>query len=82
MPAGGLTREFLGHRTAVSSGGGFYLARDEDETDHETRVLGLITMALSYRFSGRRSTRRYWYRTITTDGRDSDVLLLGLGYAF
>jgi hypothetical protein len=39
-------------------------------------------MALRYRFSGRRSTRRYWYRTITTDGRESDVLLLGLGYAF
>ena len=45
-------------------------------------MLGLITMALSYRFSARWSTRLYWYRTITTDGRDSDVVLLGLGYAF
>lgn len=46
------------------------------------RVLGLLTMALSYRFSERWSTRLYWYRTITTDGRDSDVVLLGLGYSF
>jgi hypothetical protein len=79
---GWLTREFLDHRATVGLGGGFYLARDEDESDNETRVLGLITMALSYRFSEHWGTRLYWYRTITTDGRDSDVVMLGLGYAF
>jgi hypothetical protein len=79
---GWLTREFLDHRAAVGLGGGFYLARDEEAADTATRMLGLITMALSYRFSARWSTRLYWDRTITTDGRDSDVVLLGLGYAF
>jgi hypothetical protein len=72
-----LTREFLDHRAAVGSGEGFYLARDEAAADDATPVLGLITMVLSYRFNERWSTRLYGYRTIITDGRDSDVVLWG-----
>jgi hypothetical protein len=29
-----------------------------------------------------RHLRAYWYRTLTTNGRDADVLLAGPGWSF
>jgi Outer membrane protein beta-barrel domain len=75
-------REFLDHRAEVGLGVGPYLAHDDDDRGGTTTVLGLLTMTASYRFSERWLVRYYWYRTLTTDGRDTDVMLLGLGYAF
>jgi hypothetical protein len=63
----------------VGSGEGLYLAGDEAEAGNATRVLGLITRAQSYRFSERCSRRLHSYRTITTEGRDSDVVMFGRG---
>jgi hypothetical protein len=41
-------------------------------------------MTAGYRFSSRWDARGYWYRTLTTNGRDTDVIVfgLGLGYRF
>ena len=47
-----------------------------------TQVLGLLTMTATYRFEAGFRLRAYWYRTLTTNGRDTDVVMLGLGFAF
>lgn len=88
----GLKREFLNHHADVGVAGGFYFARDSDyrgpPTDvlgvlnTHTEVLGLLTMTATYRFELGLRLRAYWYRTLTTNGRDTDVAMLGLGYAF
>jgi hypothetical protein len=40
-------------------------------------------MMMGYRWSQSWSARAYWYRTLTTNGRDTDVIIgLGIGYAF
>ena len=78
----GLAREFLNHRADVGVAGGFYLANDRDEIGSRTRVLGLMSMTMTYHWSSRWHTRLYWDRTLTTDGRDTDVVLLGLGHAY
>jgi hypothetical protein len=77
-----LTREFLEHRASIGLGLGPYVARDEDATGQQTRVLGLLTMTAAWRWSERWRTRAFWYRTVTTDGRDTDIVLLGMGYSF
>jgi hypothetical protein len=71
--------------------GGFYWARDKDYSTPETQVLGLITtrnqllglltMTVTYRSEAGFRVRAYWYRTLTTNGRDTDVVMLGLGWA-
>jgi len=77
---GYIRREFLDHRADVGLGGGFYLARDQDEQGQHLKLLGIITMTISYRLGEHWRTRAYWYRTVTVNGRDTDVALLGLGY--
>ncbi len=87
----GLVREFLGHRADVGIAGGFYLARDQDYTvpsntvvgiATRTQVLGLLSMTMTWRFTRMLHLRFYWDRTLTTNGRDTDVLLAGLGWSF
>jgi hypothetical protein len=77
-----LVRDFLNCnpqcRMDVSVAGGFYFARDQDEIGERTEVLGLLTMAIRYRFADVWGARLYWYRTLTTNGRDTDVVNLGL----
>ena len=77
-----ISREFAGHRGTVGLGFGPYMTHDDNETGSQNRILGLLTMKLGCRFAGRWSGDAYWYRTVTTNGRDTDVLLVGLGYAF
>ena len=79
---GYIRREFLEHRMDVGLGGGFYLARDQDEIGQRNKLLGIITMTMSYCFTEHWRTRAYWFRTVTVNGRDTDVALLGLGYMF
>jgi len=87
----GLVREFLGHHADVGIAGGFYLARDQDYqvpsntvvgVATNTQVLGLLTMTMTWRVTRMFHLRAYWYRTLTTNGRDTDVLLAGLGLSF
>ena len=35
----------------------------------------------TYRMESGFRLRAYWYRTLTTNGRDTDVVMLGLGRA-
>jgi hypothetical protein len=87
----GLKREFLNHHADVGVAGGFYLARDSDYSGPPTnllgvvtthsQVLGLLTMTATYRAEAGFRVRAYWYRTLTTNGRDTDVVMLGLGWA-
>jgi hypothetical protein len=87
----GLVREFLDHHADVGVAGGFYFARDRNYIAPTTQVLGLTTrtevlgllsMTITYRFTRTLHTRAYWDRTLTTNGRDTDVALLGLGWSF
>jgi hypothetical protein len=87
----GLVREFLGHHADVGIAGGFYLARDQDYLvpsntlvgiATKTQVLGLLTMTMTWRVTRMLHLRAYWYRTLTTNGRDTDVLLAGPGWSF
>jgi hypothetical protein len=77
-----LTRTFLEQRASVGIGAGPYFARDQDQTDHRTHVLGLGTTTLSYQFASRWLIRVSWHRTLTSYSRDTDVLLVGLGRRF
>jgi hypothetical protein len=77
-----LSRAFHDERASVGVGVGPYLARGEAIEGIDTRVLGLFTMTASYRFSARWDARLSWYRTVTNDSRDADVLLLGVGRSF
>ena len=87
----GLKREFLNHHADVGVAGGFYFAHDRDYASPATQVLGLITtrtqllglltMTATYRMQAGLRLRAYWYRTLTTNGRDTDVVMLGVGWA-
>lgn len=77
-----IARRFLDQRASLGLGVGPYFARDQDETDVKTRVLGLLTMSASYRFYPRWDVRASWYRTLTTYSRDTDIIVLGIGRSF
>ena len=78
----GLTRRFLGERAAVGLATGPYFARDEGGTTASNRVLGLLVMSAAYDVSPRWHARACWYRTVTTNSRDTDVIVVGLGREF
>ena len=69
-------------RASLGLGLGPYFARDEDATDQDTRVLGLLTMSASYRIYRSWNVRASWYRTLTTNSRDTDIIVLGVGLSF
>jgi hypothetical protein len=75
-------RRFLDDRAILSLGAGPYVARDEDEGEASTRTLGLLTMSFSYEFSRQWHGRVSWYRTVTTNSRDTDIITLGIGRQF
>jgi hypothetical protein len=77
-----LNRAFLDERASVGVGVGPYLARGETDDGIGTQVLGLFTMTASYRFSMRWKARLSWYRTVTNDSRDTDVVVFGVGRSF
>ncbi len=77
-----LTRAFFHQRASVGIGAGPYFARDQDQTDHSTHVLGLGTTTLAYQFAGSLVLRVSWHRTLTTYNRDTDVVLIGLGLRY
>jgi hypothetical protein len=77
-----LTRAFFHQRASIGIGAGPYFARDQDQTDHSTHVLGLGTTTLSYQFASQWVMRVSWHRTLTSYNRDTDVVLLGLGMRF
>ncbi|MBV8343144.1 MAG: hypothetical protein JO173_12270, partial [Gammaproteobacteria bacterium] len=86
-----LVREFLDHHADVGIAGGFYLAHDDFVNNNaqgivvageRTALLGLLSMTVTWRFTRYVHARVYWDRTLTTNGRDTDVVLGGLGFSF
>jgi hypothetical protein len=72
-------RRFLDQRAMVGLGAGPYVAWDDDVA---TRSLGLLTMSISYDFTRQWHGRASWYRTVTTNSRDTDIIVAGIGRLF
>jgi hypothetical protein len=74
---------FFGDHLTLGVGLGVYIAVDEDrEGNHGAFAAGILTMTGSYRI-GREWTARFsWSRVLSNYDRDSDILLLGVGYRF
>ncbi len=77
-----LGRRFLDQRAMVGLGAGPYVAQDTNEGEVSTRTLGLLAMSISYEFTRRWRARGSWYRTVTTNSRDTDIIVLGIGRQF
>lgn len=67
----------------IGAGGYFYLDR-KNPAGSQNRVnsdlAGLISLTASYRFADRWFTRLNWNRVVTNYNRDTDVIVLGVGY--
>ena len=66
---------------------GIYVALDTRHNpipgeDEASRLAGIITPTISYRFAESWLARFSWSRTVTDYNRDTDVLLVGIGYRF
>ena len=81
-----LLRPFT-ERTVLEMGFGAYAMRDQlDRTDphaeRENHVAPIASIGMRYRFDDHWRAQLTWSRVITNYERDSDVFLLGAGYAF
>ena len=82
-----LTRDFLQKSVALGAGAGIYIGVDKYRTDQadeegDETIAGVVSASGSYRFSRRWLTRVSWSRIVTDYDRDTDVILIGLGYRF
>ncbi|MCX7208653.1 MAG: hypothetical protein NT086_22270 [Proteobacteria bacterium] len=78
---------FFDDKFSVGLGLGPYFSVGKRYRNHQPdidkkTVSGLITLASSYRFSEHWRARVAWNRTVTSYDKDTDVILLGLGYLF
>lgn len=72
---------FYGDRFTLGLGYGAYLAVDSYHADrHE--VQGILSTTFSYHLARGWLGRVTWHRIVSTYDRDSDIILLGLGYRF
>ena len=81
------TRAFFGNRLTLGIGLGIYVALDVRHNprpgeDEASRLAGIITPTISYRFGESWLARFSWSRTVTSYNRDTDVMLAGIGYRF
>lgn len=82
-----LMRSLVHDRLALGFGAGPYLAVDREQDknsaeDGRKRLAGLLSLTARYRVSPDFLVRFSWSRVITDYHRDSDVLLIGVGYKF
>jgi hypothetical protein len=82
-----LVRDFMEKRVALGVGGGLYYAVDkyrelQPGEESDDTLSGVVTATASYRFKGHWLTRVSWNRIVTNYSRDSDVILIGIGYRF
>ena len=74
---------FSGDRFTLGVGFGAYFAEDRRaDGDDRTAVSPIVTLTASARLGGRWTGRVSWNRVVSDDDRDSDVIVLGLGYRF
>ena len=55
---------------------------EEREGDHDAFAAGIFTMTASYRIGREWAARFSWSRVLSNYDRDTDLLLLGVGYRF
>ena len=74
----------LDDRLALGLGGGGYFTLNQYNMAQESSktVSGVVTMSASCRFQPHWDTRISWNRLVTSNNRDTDVLLGGVGYRF
>jgi hypothetical protein len=74
---------FSGGRYTLGVGLGAYLAEDRRrDGDDRTSVSPIVTMTASARLGRRWTGRVSWNRVVSDYDRDSDVVVLGVGYRF
>jgi len=81
-----LMDEFLDDRVSIGIGGGGYYAKDRkhlsDDGEAEWFLTGIASLTASYRIARQWKIRTTWSRVHTNYHRDTDLILLGLGYLF
>lgn len=79
---GWLEPGFFDGRYSVGIGGGSYVAIDKYRPTPGRHVSGIVTLTMSYRFVDRWNARFDWHRIVTDYDRDTDIVLLGVGFRF
>jgi hypothetical protein len=69
-------------RYTLGAGVGTYFAVDEYREDRDAFASGIVTLTASYHLGQRWVARISWNRIVSKYDRDSDILLLGMGYRF
>jgi hypothetical protein len=78
-----ITKSFLKDSLALGVGAGCYYAFDrKQDAPHDGSVAGLVSVTASYQFKSHWNVRATFNRVLTDYNRDSDVLLIGVGYRF
>lgn len=77
-----LEPSFHDGRFTLGLGFGAYVAADDRAADTSTRVMPLVTTTVSYRIARAWAARLTWHRIVSNYDRDSDIVLLGVGYRF
>jgi hypothetical protein len=78
---GWLEPSFSNDRYTLGIGAGGYFSVD-DYRPGSRDLLGLVTMTASARFADHWVGRFQWHRVASRHDRDSDIILLGMGYQF
>jgi len=84
---GWLEPEFFDKKLTLGVGGGVYGAIDHYQANEASgssgrEVSGIVTLTASYQLADHLRARINWHRIVTDYSRDSDIILLGLGYQF
>ena len=78
---GWLEPSFYRDRFTLGVGFGAYRAVDRYRASKHD-LLGILTTTASYRLAGQWIGRFSWHRIASPHDRDSDILLLGMGYQY
>jgi hypothetical protein len=66
----------------LGAGVGTYVAVDDYREDRGSFASGIVTLTASYHLGQRWVARLSWNRIVSKYDRDTDILLLGIGYRF
>jgi hypothetical protein len=75
-------RTFLGDHFGLEIGFGPHLAYDYHDDQHATKLDWLASISGNIRFTEHWLFRGTWHRVTTTNNRDTDLFMAGIGYRF